>query len=74
MSFAISARDQRARAGILETPHGTIKTPSFVPVATHAAVRAITEEDLRKAGSQVLIANTYHLHLQPGEDLIHNMG
>jgi queuine tRNA-ribosyltransferase len=73
-SFDAIANDGNARAGRLITPHGSIETPSFVPVGTQATVKAMSSEDLRNVKSQVIIANTYHLHLQPGEDLIEKMG
>jgi len=72
--FEILAKEGRARAGILETPHGAIETPSFVPVGTQAAVRAVSNNDLSNSGSQVIITNAYHLHLHPGEELIEKMG
>ncbi len=64
----------RARCGILKTPHGEIQTPSFVAVGTQATVKAVGPDDLKKLGVQVLIANTYHLHLRPGEDVIAQLG
>lgn len=73
-SFALLGKDGNARAGKLVTPHGTIETPSFVAVGTQATVGALSVEDLAKIGTQVIITNTYHLHLQPGEDLIKGMG
>jgi len=73
-SFKLIATDKAARAGEIVTPHGSIQTPSFIPVGTLATVKGISVEDLRRIGSQVIIANTYHLHLQPGEDLIEKMG
>jgi len=73
-SFELSAKDKKARAGKLVTPHGTIETPSFVTVGTLAIVKAASVEDLRRIGTQVIITNAYHLHLQPGEDLIERMG
>ncbi len=73
-SFDILATENNARVGKLVTPHGTIKTPSFVPVGTLATVKALSAEDLCKLGSQVIITNAYHLHLRPGEDLIEEMG
>jgi queuine tRNA-ribosyltransferase/7-cyano-7-deazaguanine tRNA-ribosyltransferase len=72
--FKIIARDGEARAGRLKTPHGSIETPSFVAVGTQATVKAVSPEELKEIGIQVIIANTYHLHLQPGEDLIERMG
>ena len=75
-SFQVSHRDQhtRARAGIYQTPHGSIETPSFVAVGTQAAVKAVSPEELKEIGIQVIIANAYHLHLRPGEELIEKMG
>jgi len=72
--FEITARDGGARAGRLTTPHGPIETPSFVAVGTQATVKAVSPEELREIGIQVIIANTYHLHLRPGEGLIEKMG
>jgi queuine tRNA-ribosyltransferase len=73
-SFDILAKEQNARVGKLTTPHGTIQTPSFVPVATLATVKALSAEDVRELGTQVIIANAFHLHLRPGEDLIEDLG
>ena len=73
-SFRIIAKEHEARAGILVTPHGPIETPSFVAVGTQATVKALSQEELRKIGTQVIITNAYHLHLQPGENLIEKMG
>ena len=73
-SFKLLAKDKAARAGEIVTPHGSIQTPSFIPVGTLATVKGISVDDLRRIGSQVIIANTYHLHLQPGEDLIEKIG
>jgi queuine tRNA-ribosyltransferase/7-cyano-7-deazaguanine tRNA-ribosyltransferase len=73
-SFRLLAKDKEARAGKLVTPHGSIETPSFVAVGTQATVKAVSTEDLGKIGNQVVITNAYHLHLQPGEDLIEKMG
>ncbi len=72
--FEITARDGEARAGRLLTPHGAIETPAFVAVGTQGTVKAVSPEELREIGVQVIIANTYHLHLQPGEDLIEELG
>ena len=55
-----------ARAGILHTPHGDIKTPVFMPVGTQAAVKAMTPEQVKDTGAQILLANTYHLYMRPG--------
>jgi len=76
ISFKILKRAPRglARAGVLHTPHGDILTPAFVAVGTKATVKSVTVDDLRSAGVQTLIANTYHLHLQPGSELIARTG
>lgn len=62
------------RAGILETPHGVIETPAFVTVGTKATVKAIPPEEVAKAGAQVVLANTYHLYLQPGDEIVRDAG
>ena len=72
--FEVLAKEGEARAGRLVTPHGSIETPSFVAVGTQGTVKAVSVDDLRKIGNQVIITNAYHLHLQPGEDLIERMG
>ncbi|MEI6022587.1 MAG: tRNA guanosine(34) transglycosylase Tgt [bacterium] len=59
-----------ARAGSIETPHGTIQTPAFVTVGTKATVKALTPEHIRELRAQVVLANTYHLYLQPGPDIV----
>lgn len=63
-----------ARLGVLKTPHGEVETPCFVPVATQATVKALSADDVIKAGTQMVISNTYHLHLRPGEKLIKSHG
>jgi len=72
MNFKIIKRKKNslARAGILETPHGNIETPAFVAVGTKATVKAVTPEQLQALGAQVVLANTYHLYLQPGAERI----
>lgn len=67
-------KKSKARAGIINTPHGNIETPSFVPVGTQGTVKAVSPRDLQEMGAQVILANTYHLHLRPGENLIKKMG
>ncbi len=62
------------RAGVLETPHGTVETPAFVPVGTKATVKGITPEMLAGLGAQIALANTYHLYLQPGDELVARAG
>jgi len=62
------------RAGILETSHGSIETPAFVAVGTKATVKALTPEQVKDLGAQVVLANTYHLYLQPGDDIVRDAG
>lgn len=64
----------RARIGVLSTPHGTIDTPQFMPVGTQATVKSLTPGDLRAAGAQIILANTYHLSLRPGHERIARLG
>ncbi len=72
--FSLLNKSGKARAGVIRTPHGDVLTPAFVPVATLAAVKALTPEQAREAKSQIIFANTYHLHLRPGEDNVKKMG
>ncbi len=62
------------RAGILSTPHGDIQTPAFVTVGTKATVKALTPEQIRDTGAQVVLGNTYHLYLQPGDEIVRDAG
>ncbi|HEV7706340.1 MAG TPA: tRNA guanosine(34) transglycosylase Tgt [Gemmatimonadaceae bacterium] len=73
-AFEISARDGRARRGVFSTPHGDVDTPAFMPVGTAATVKALDPLDLRAIGAQMILANAYHLHLRPGEDVVRAMG
>ena len=75
-SFELVAQDSRtgARAGLLHTPHGTIETPFFMPVGTHATVKTLSQQDLEGLGAQVLLANAYHLYLRPGAELVARAG
>src|SRR5688572_4698999 len=73
-SFAVEATDGEARLGRLITPHGEIETPAFMPVGTAGAVKAVTFRDLREAGAQIVLANTYHLMLRPGDELVAGQG
>lgn len=63
-----------ARAGVIHTPHGDIETPAFVTVGTKATVKALTPDEILATGSQVVLANTYHLHLRPGSDIVKSAG
>jgi queuine tRNA-ribosyltransferase len=74
VSFEVLARAGEARAGRLTTPHGVVETPAFMPVATYAAVRGLSPGELRAAGAQMLLANTYHLHERPGDEVIERLG
>ncbi len=76
ITFEILSRSSRskARAGIIRTPHGDIETPAFVAVGTKATVKGVTVDMLRGSGVQTLIANTYHLHLQPGSETVRLAG
>ena len=72
--FSIHARDGAARAGSFNTPHGVLNTPVFAPVGTQATVKAITPAQLQELDAQLVLANTYHLFLRPGDELIANLG
>jgi queuine tRNA-ribosyltransferase len=74
LNFEVSASDGDARAGLLETPHGVVRTPTFMSVATFGAVRGVSIRDLDALGAQILLANTYHLHERPGEDIVESQG
>ncbi|MFH1473151.1 MAG: tRNA guanosine(34) transglycosylase Tgt [bacterium] len=76
MKFSIKKelKGSLGRAGILETPHGVIETPAFVPVGTKATVKALTPEQVKSLGAEVVLANTYHLYLEPGEERIRSFG
>ncbi len=63
-----------ARAGILHTPHGDILTPTYMPVGTQATVKGVMPRDLKEANSQIILANTYHLYMRPGDELVKNAG
>ena len=66
--------ESQARLGVLETPHGSVPTPLFAPVGTQATVKTLTPRDLREIGAGLVLANTYHLFLRPGADLVAEMG
>src|SRR6059058_718504 len=73
-AFRVTATEGAARRGTLETPHGEVQTPCFMPVGTRGAVKAVTHRDLEDAGATIILGNTYHLHLRPGDDLIARAG
>ncbi|MDO5089588.1 MAG: tRNA guanosine(34) transglycosylase Tgt [Leptotrichiaceae bacterium] len=74
VKFTKEAVDGHARAGVIETPHGKINTPVFMPVGTQATVKAMTKEELEEINSQIILGNTYHLYLRPGDELINDFG
>jgi len=69
-----TATDSSARTGTLRTPHGDIQTPVFMPVGTKATVKAMTPEELTEAGAEIILANTYHLALRPGDETVKQLG
>jgi queuine tRNA-ribosyltransferase len=74
-SFEIAKTDATgARRGRLTTPHGTVETPFFMPVGTQASVKALTQEALEELGAEIILANTYHLYLRPGHELVRKLG
>jgi queuine tRNA-ribosyltransferase len=72
--FELLATDGPARLGRLHTPHGPVDTPIFMPVGTQATVKGLTPEQVRDAGAQILLGNTYHLALRPGDDVVAELG
>ncbi|MCX8073811.1 MAG: tRNA guanosine(34) transglycosylase Tgt [Candidatus Binatia bacterium] len=72
--FRVTAQDGAARCGVLTTPHGEVSTPAFMPVATQATVKAMTPRELRVVGVQIVLANTYHLALRPGVEVVRALG
>jgi len=72
--FTLEAKSGQARAGRLQTPHGEIKTPIFMPVGTRASVKAVSPRDLKELQAQIILGNTYHLYLRPGHKLIEQAG
>jgi queuine tRNA-ribosyltransferase len=76
LRFSIEKRatGSRARLGKVQTPHGEFPTPAFMPVGTHAAVKGLTTAQLEELGTTIVLANTYHLYLRPGSELIRQLG
>ena len=76
VTFDLVKKDAKthARRGVVHTPHGDIQTPIFMPVGTQATVKAMTSRELKEIGSQIILSNTYHLHIRPGEDLVREAG
>src|SRR5258705_13949002 len=72
--FQTTAVDGDARRGVITTPHGSVEPPAFMPVGTQGAVKGVTHRDLEAAGAEILLSNTYHLYLRPGDDVIARRG
>jgi queuine tRNA-ribosyltransferase len=73
-AFTVTATDGEARAGVLDTPHGPIPTPAFMPVGTKATVKSLHPDEVRALGAHVVLGNTYHLHFRPGEGVVEELG
>jgi queuine tRNA-ribosyltransferase len=73
-SFRLTHTDGRARRGVMTTAHGDVQTPAFMPVGTQGAVKGVLHRDLEQIGADILLGNTYHLYLRPGDDLIARRG
>src|SRR4051795_6356117 len=74
IAFEVLHADGAARVGRLHTPHGTVETPAFMAVGTQATVKGLTPRQLEEIGTQVVLGNTYHLALRPGDELIAELG
>lgn len=76
INFSVIQKDtsSRARLGLLDTPHGTVETPIFMPVGTQASVKTMTPEEVKEVGGRLILSNTYHLYLRPGHELIREAG
>src|SRR5256712_11618170 len=72
--YRVTHNDGGARRGVMTTPHGDVQTPAFMPVGTQGAVKGVTHRDLEQLGADILLSNTYHLYLRPGDDLIARRG
>jgi queuine tRNA-ribosyltransferase len=72
--FEIKANQDRARAGVFHTPHGELRTPIFAPVGTQASIKAVTPAQLEELNASLILANTYHLYLRPGDEVIASLG
>jgi len=74
MRFELLARDGSARAGRVTTAHGSFHTPAFMPVGTYGTVKAMTPTQLTELGAQIVLANTFHLLMRPGDQVVRNLG
>src|SRR5688572_14526991 len=73
-SFTLDATEGAARAGTFTTPSGVIRTPCFMPVGTQGTVKSVSPDELKDLGASMILANTYHLYLRPGHELIQELG
>ena len=74
MKFSLVAQDGNARSGVIETEHGFVETPMFMPVGTQGTVKAIEHRELHEVGAQIILGNTYHLYLRPGVEILRSAG
>lgn len=74
VTYELKGKDGKARAGVIETPHGMIETPVFMPVGTQATVKTMTPEELEEIGSEIILGNTYHLYLRPSDEVVAKFG
>jgi queuine tRNA-ribosyltransferase len=74
VTFRVTAADASARAGVLTTAHGDVRTPAFMPVGTKATVKALDPAEVRELGAEIVLSNTYHLHFRPGAELVAELG
>ena len=74
VTYELVASQDKARRGILHTPHGSVETPTFMPVGTVGSVKGLAPWELKSMGAGVVLGNTYHLHLRPGAELIARRG
>src|SRR5581483_2047731 len=72
--FEVTARDGAARAGVLRTAHGEVRTPAFMPVGTKGTVKSLDAQELTALGAQIVLGNAYHLHFRPGDELVAELG
>jgi queuine tRNA-ribosyltransferase len=73
-TFSVTATDGAARAGVLRTAHGEVRTPAFMPVGTKGTVKSVDPDELRATGAEIVLGNTYHLHFRPGEETVAELG
>lgn len=74
MKFSLKSSDDKSRTGVIKTSRGLIYTPAFMPVGTQGTVKAMSPEELKEIGAEIILSNTYHLYLRPGHEIIHHLG